>query len=189
MNAYIFFRRCAPVLINPATGMEYLPTARCKGRGVICVVNSYDWLIMTSVLLLWGQPLVLTGHPSDEPLKHLDGRQSKRISTFWISGRGQGMSRLSSLRMGTSGPDDEPRQRPSRTVSWDTHIEFWLPPSRSVTWSTHVEVFIIPARKRAPDDCDPPCAISARDCATEDCASRASTTTGASPPPPARTPR
>ena len=48
-----------------------------------------------------------------------------------------------------SGPDDTPRQKPARTVSWDTHVEVWQQASRSVTWSTQVEVFVIPAQREA----------------------------------------
>ncbi|KAJ1481121.1 hypothetical protein T484DRAFT_1748324 [Baffinella frigidus] len=44
--------------------------------------------------------------------------------------------------------DTTPQQMPSRTVSWDTHVEVFRQPSRSVTWHTHVEVIIIPARDR-----------------------------------------
>jgi hypothetical protein len=82
------------------------------------------------------------------------------------------VSRLSSLFLRSSvrpsERDDEPRQKPSRSVRWDTHVEVWQQLSRSVSWSTHVEVFIIPARECAPDDCDPPCVIPARDCAPDD---------------------
>jgi hypothetical protein len=74
------------------------------------------------------------------------------------------MSKLSSLLLRSSvrpsGQDGTLRQRPPRTVSWNTHIEVWRQPARSITWSTQVEVFTIPAREERPsseddeDDCD-----------------------------------
>ena len=54
-----------------------------------------------------------------------------------------------------SGPDGEPRQKPSRIVSGNPYVEVWRPASRAVSWNTHIEVFVIPARALAPDDCDP----------------------------------
>ena len=73
--------------------------------------------------------------------------------------RSTASTRLASLFQRSSlhlpEPNDKPRQKASRTVSWDTHIEIWRPPSRSVTWSTHIEVFSIPARERAADDWQP----------------------------------
>jgi hypothetical protein len=38
----------------------------------------------------------------------------------------------------------QPLQKPSKTVSCNTHIEIVQLPSRSVSWNTHVEVFVIP---------------------------------------------
>jgi hypothetical protein len=91
-------------------------------------------------------------------------------------------SRLSSrsLRysLRASGPDDRPRQKNSRTVSWNTHVEVWRQTSRSVLWNTHIEVSVIPARpsrpregarERAPDDCDPRFDSTATDRAPDDC--------------------
>ena len=123
-------------------------------------------------------------------------------------------SRLLRSSIRPSEPDDTPRRRRSRSVSWSSHVEVWQQPSRSVTWSAHVEVFIIPARECAPKDCDLQCAMPAMDRTrvpamdrTRDgrgsennaqtftmsssqaeeilrCASRASTTTGSATPPP-----
>ena len=75
-----------------------------------------------------------------------------------------------------SEPDDAPWQKPSRSVTWSTHVELLPHPSRSVTWSSHDEVLLVPRRECAPNDCDLQCVISARDHANDDCASRASTT-------------
>ena len=46
-------------------------------------------------------------------------------------------------------------QKPSRSVSFDTHVDILPPVRRSVSWSGQVEVFIIPARECAPNDCTP----------------------------------
>jgi len=122
-----------------------------------------------------------------------------RLSSFFLPSSLQGTPTLRSSLQGTptlrsslrpSGPDDKPRQKPPRTVSWDTHVEVWRQSSQSVTWDTHVEVFVIPARERAADDCESFTFTStARKCApdacdpqsaspsrgADDCASRAST--------------
>ena len=91
------------------------------------------------------------------------------------------MSRLSSLFLRSSvrpsGPDDEPRRKPFRTVrlppsgsySWESQVEIQRPFRRSVSWNTHVQVFIFPAWERTLDDCDPCFESEARDRALEDC--------------------
>jgi hypothetical protein len=48
--------------------------------------------------------------------------------------------------------DNTPRQKPPRTVSWNTHVEEFRQISWSVSWDTHVEVFTIPARNDSFDD-------------------------------------
>jgi len=61
-----------------------------------------------------------------------------------------------------SGPDDPPRRKPGRSVTWSTDVEVWPQPSRSVSWNAQIEVFIVPAREGAPDDCDESTAGNAR---------------------------
>jgi len=81
-------------------------------------------------------------------------------------------SRFSSLFLRSSvrrpGPHEMPQQRPSKTVSWSTHIEIVPQPSWSVSWSTHIEVFVIPAREGASNDCDPRLESTAGECEKDD---------------------
>ena len=68
------------------------------------------------------------------------------LSSLFLRSSLQGTPTLrSSLR--PTGPDDKPRRKPRRSVTWSTHVEVWRQPSRSVSWSTHIEVFAIPARE------------------------------------------
>ena len=66
------------------------------------------------------------------------------------------LSKLAFLLWRSSSPpsgDKTKQLKPSRTVSWNPHVEvLWR--SRSVTWTENLEVIIIPARDCAPDDYD-----------------------------------
>jgi hypothetical protein len=93
---------------------------------------------------------------------------SSASSTVTVS-RLSSLFQRSSVRPVCRSGDDQLQQKPSRTVSWDTHVEIFSPSRRSVSWTTHVEVFIIPARECAPNDCDPRFKSTARDHAPDDC--------------------